>query len=182
MSQQDPLTEVTLESRRIFDGKVVNLRIDKVRLPNGKTSEREIVEHRQAVVIIPMDGEGRVLLVRQYRKAIEASMLELPAGGMEEGETPEQSADRELREETGYAPGKLERLTGFYVAPGYAEEYLHLFLATDLHESPLKPDEDEFAELVPMSLEGAVDMVFDRSINDAKSIIGLLWVWRGRNA
>lgn len=178
MTQQpDPLTETTLSTQRIYTGKVVGLRIDTVRLPDGRTSQREIVEHGGAVVLVPIDNQGRVLLVRQYRKPVEATLLELPAGGVDPGEAPEQAAVRELREETGYAPGKLEPLGGFYVAPGYTEEYLHLFLATDLRHDPLDPEHDENLQLVPTPLAEALRLIDEGAIRDAKSVAGLLRVW-----
>ncbi len=175
--QHDPLTEETISSQHLFSGRVLGLRVDTVQLPNGITSKREIVEHGPAVVLAPIDAEGRVLLVRQYRKAIGASLLELPAGGMEPGESPEESAMRELQEETGYSAGVLEALGGFYAAPGYTEEYLHLFLAKDLRHNPLAPDVDELLQLVPTSLPEAVRLIESGEIRDAKSVAGLLRVW-----
>lgn len=166
--------ERTLSSRRIYQGRVVGLRIDTVLLPHGGTSDREIVEHGEAVVLVPVDDQGRVLLVRQYRKAIERLLLELPAGGVDPGETPEQAAIREMQEETGYLPGKLEALGGFFVAPGYCQEYLHLFLATDLSPSRLDADDDEDIELVPTSWEEMPGLLESGAICDAKSVAGLL--------
>lgn len=166
--------ELTLSSRRIYQGRVVGLRIDTVRLPHGGTSDREIVEHGEAVVLVPVDDQGRVLLVRQYRKAVERLLLELPAGGVDPGETPEQTALREMQEETGFLPGKLEALGGFFIAPGYSQEYLYLFLATDLTPSSLDPDDDEDIELVPTTWEEIPGLLESGAICDAKSVAGLL--------
>ena len=178
MTQQpDDLSEHTLSTQRIYSGRVVGLRIDTVRMPDGAVSQREIVEHGEAVVMVPIDAEGRVLLVRQYRKPIETSLLELPAGGLEPGESPEEGAMRELREETGCSAGKLESLGGFYAAPGYTEEYLHLFVATDLRHDPLAPDIDEMLQLEPIPLAEAVRLIETGDIRDAKSVAGLLRVW-----
>lgn len=155
------------------------MRIDTVRLPHGGVSEREIVEHGEAVVLVPVDDQGRVLLVRQYRKAIERLLLELPAGGVDPGETPEQAALREMQEETGFLPGKLEALGGFYIAPGYSQEYLHLFLATNLSPSSLDADDDEDIEVVPTTWEEIPGLLESGAICDAKSVAGLLWaMWR----
>lgn len=170
--------EPTIASERIYKGRVLGLRVDTVRLHDGKTSTREIVEHRGAVVLVPIDAEGRVLLVRQYRKAIEQELLELPAGGLNPGEVHGDAALRELREEVGVSAGSLEYLGGFYAAPGYCEEFLHLYLATDLHDAPLEPDEDETVVVEPYPLAEALALIEDGTIRDAKSVAGLLRVAR----
>jgi len=170
-----PEPEPTIESRRVYDGKILSLRVDTVAVPGGTTSIREIVEHGNAVVLIPVDGEQRVLLVRQYRKPVEKALLELPAGNIELGEEPAAAATRELREETGFLPGKLERVGGFYAAPGYCQEYLHLFLATDLHPDPLPADVDEDVELVPTAWAEIPGLLQSGAICDAKSVAGLWW-------
>lgn len=170
-----PEPERTIETRRIYDGKILSLRVDTVSLPGGGTSVREIVEHGNAVVLVPLDAEGRVLLVRQYRKPVEQALLELPAGNMEPGEDPEVAATRELREETGFLPGKLERLGGFYAAPGYCQEYLHLFLATDLRSDPLPADSDEDLELVATPWAEVPTLLKSGAICDSKSVAGLWW-------
>ena len=169
--------EPTLDSVRIYQGRVVGLRVDTVRLPHGGTSQREIVEHGAAVVLVPIDPQGRVLMVRQYRKPIERSLLELPAGGIDPGESPEEAARRELQEETGFLPGVLEPLGGFYSAPGFCEEYLHLFLATELTPSARPPDEDENIDLVPVAWEQVPGLLESGGVCDAKSVAGLLRVW-----
>lgn len=174
--------EPTLASRRIYQGRVVGLRIDTVRLPNGDTSDREIVEHGSAIVVVPIDDHGRILMVRQYRKAIEQALLELPAGGMDPGETPEEAVLREMQEETGFLPRKLEALGGFYTAPGFCQEYLHLFLATDLTPSKLAQDHDENVEVEPVTWDQAMALLDSNEIRDAKSVAGLLRVFaRGKS-
>lgn len=171
-----PEPEKTIDSRRIYDGKILSLRVDTVSLSGGGTSLREIVEHGNAVVLVPLDVEGRVLLVRQYRKPVERALLELPAGNMDPGEEPEAAATRELREETGFLPGRLVRLGGFYAAPGYCQEYLHLFLATDLQPDPLPADFDEDLEVVPTPWAEVPALLESGAICDSKSVAGLWWV------
>ena len=114
----------------------MNLRVDKVALPDGRSAEREVAEHAPVVVIVPLDGAGSVLLVRQYRLPVRQFLLELPAGGIDPGESVEEAVQRELREETGQRAGRLERLATFYASPGYCDELMHLFLATELEHAP----------------------------------------------
>ena len=166
--------EPTIESQRIFQGKVIALRVDTVRLPGGKTSIREIVEHRGAVCLVALDQEQNVPLVRQYRKAIEAALLEVPAGALEEGEEPLVCAQRELREETGFAARHLEPLATFYTAPGFATEVMYAYLARELHPSALRAEEDEEIELVRVPLLQVRQMIHGGQIQDAKSIASLL--------
>ncbi|HEY8490526.1 MAG TPA: NUDIX hydrolase [Dehalococcoidia bacterium] len=153
---------------------MVKLRVDTVALAGGRTTQREVVEHGEVVAMVPLDAQGNVVLVRQYRLPAGQALLEVPAGGVRPDETPEQAAERELREETGYRPGRLQPVTGFYVAPGYCTEYIHLYLAEDLREDPLDGDEDEQVEVVRLPLREAVRLVETGQIQDAKSIIGLL--------
>jgi len=170
--------EPTIATERIFKGRVLGFRVDTVQLHDGKTSTREIVEHRGAVVMVPIDAQGRVLLVTQYRKAVELELLELPAGGLNPGEAHADAALRELREEVGVSAGTLEYLGGFYAAPGYCEEFLHLYLAMDLHEAPLEQDEDENVVVQPHTMAEALALIEDGTIRDAKSVAGLLRVAR----
>jgi len=162
-----------LESRRVYEGRVVSLRVDRVALPDGHSALREVAEHAPVVVIVPLDGEGNVLLVRQYRLPVEQFLLELPAGGIDPGENIEEAVQRELREETGERAGRLERLAAFYASPGYCDELMHLFLATELEHSPLVGDSDESIEVVRMPLSEALALVEQGEIRDAKTIIGL---------
>ena len=169
-------SESTISSQYIYQGRILNLRLDTVQLSNGITSQREIIEHGQAVVIAPIDGDGNVIMVRQYRKAVEKVLLELPAGGVNEGEDPQVAAARELEEETGYTVRTLQRLGGFYLAPGYSSEYIHLFLATDLTKGQPRPEEDEQVETVAVPLSSVPALLAAEEIQDARSIAGLLQV------
>jgi ADP-ribose pyrophosphatase len=174
MASESPLgPERVLESRRVYEGRVVSLRVDTVALPGGRSTQREVAEHAPVVVIVPLDGAGDVLLVRQYRLPVEQSLLELPAGGIDAGESVEEAVQRELREETGQRAGRLERLAAFYASPGYCDELMHLFLATELEPSPLAADSDESIEVVRMALTEALALVERQEICDAKTIIGL---------
>jgi ADP-ribose pyrophosphatase len=168
-----------LESRRVYEGRIVNLRVDTVALPDGRSAQREVAEHAPVVVIVPLDKDGNVLLVRQYRLPVRRLLLELPAGCMDPGESAEEAAQRELREETGQRAGRLERLAAFYASPGFCDELMHLFLATELEPSPLAPDSDESLEVVQMPLLEALGLVERGEICDAKTIVGL-WAARTR--
>lgn len=161
-------------SRRIHEGRIVKLREDTVQLADGRSALREIVEHAEVAAIVPVDGEGNVILVRQYRLPASDTLLEIPAGGVDDGESVEEAAQRELQEETGYRAGRLERLTGFFVSPGYCTEVIHVFLATELSESPIAGDDDENITLERMPLAKAVSLVGTDEIRDSKTIIGLL--------
>jgi len=166
--------EKTLSSRLIYEGRAVKLRVDTVRLPNGRETSREIVEHSDCVAIVAIDEKDNVLLVKQFRQPVEKALLEIPAGGIEPGEDPVTTVRRELREETGYLPRKVERFGGFYSAPGYCTEYLHLYLATDLIPSPLSAEDTENIRLIRVSITQIPSLVTSGSICDAKSIAGLL--------
>ncbi len=166
--------ERSIGSRRIYQGRVISLRVDNVLLPNGHTVEREIVEHGEAVVIVAVDSQKRVLLVRQYRLPAGQVLLELPAGSVEHGEDIVEGARRELQEETGYAAKKMERIGGFYSAPGFTTEFLHLFLATGLRRKPLTPDDDEQIELVRTPISDVPGLILNEEVKDAKSVAGLL--------
>ncbi len=168
--------ELVLGSETIFEGRYFSLQTLRVRLPNGEESQRDIVLHPGAVAIVAIDDRKRILLVRQFRIAIGnggAKSLELPAGTLEVGEEPLACAHRELREETGYRAAEMETLGGFYAAPGYTSEYIHLFRAARLHYDPLPRDADEFIELERLKREEAQAAVISGEINDAKTIIGI---------
>jgi ADP-ribose pyrophosphatase len=166
--------ERVIETRRIHEGRIINLREDTVELPNGRTALREIVEHAEVVAIVPLDSEGNVILVRQYRLPAREALLEVPAGGIDEGESIEDAAQRELQEETGFRAQKLHRLTSFYVAPGYCTEFIHAFLASGLSESALAGDDDEDISVERVPLGKVLGLIETGEIRDAKSIIGLL--------
>jgi ADP-ribose pyrophosphatase len=168
------LAEETLSSRKVFEGRAVKLRVDTVRLPNGRETTREIVEHEDCVAIIALDDADNILLVRQFRKPVEKDLLEIPAGGIDPGETPEDAVRREMREETGFLPQKVEKLGGFYSSPGFCTEYLHLYLAADLVPKPLKAEDTESITLVRVHLTQILGLIASGAICDAKSIAGLL--------
>lgn len=159
-----------IHSENIFSGRAFSIRRDLLRLPDGSQVEREIVEHAGSVVILPLDEAGNILFVRQYRHAAALDLLELPAGVLEPGETPEACASREVREETGMAAGRLQGLGGFYLAPGYSTEYMHVFLATDLHFNPLEADPDEDLNVEKIPLREALDLPRQGALSDAKSL------------
>ena len=165
-----------MESQLAFKGRLVNLRVDTIRLPNGRLASREIVEHSDCVCVVPLNQQGRVVLVRQYRKPIDRSLLEVPAGGIDQGEEPEVAAFRELHEETGYRAKKLEHLSYFWTTPGFCTEGMHAYLATELEAGPHNREEDENIEMVEVPLEGISDMIASGQIQDAKSIASLMLV------
>ncbi|PKB57521.1 MAG: hypothetical protein BZY73_02830 [SAR202 cluster bacterium Casp-Chloro-G3] len=162
----------------MFQGKILNLRVDTVRLPNGRVATREVAEHSNSVCIVPIDHNGDVVLVRQYRTPVKGALLELPAGGVEEGEVSEETVQRELQEEIGYRAGKLQHLSNFWLAPGWCDEYMHTYLATDLIESKLVGDDDENIVVERVSLDRALELIGNGEIEDVKSIAGLLLAMR----
>ena len=174
--------EKTLSSQSIFSGRAVKLRVDTVQTADGRETTREIVEHSDCVAIVAVDADDNVLLVSQYRKPVEKELLEIPAGGIDPGEGPETAVQREMREETGYLPRKVERLGGFYSAPGYCTEYLHLYLAADLTHSPLNAEDSESIELVRVPIGQISGLIRSGTICDAKSIAGLLTFLEYRKA
>ncbi|MEK3885917.1 NUDIX hydrolase [Bacillus sp. FSL K6-3431] len=170
--------EKTISTKEIFKGKIISLQVDEVELPDGNIAKREIVKHPGAVAVIALTAENKIVMVEQYRKPLERSLLEIPAGKLEPGENPELSAVRELEEETGYGAGKLDHLISFYTSPGFADELIHLYIATDLHkvENPLSGDEDEFVDLQEITLEQAVKFVNEKYIYDAKTAYAVLYL------
>ena len=152
----------------------MKLRIDTVRTVSGRTTTREIVEHADCVAIVVINDDNNVLLVKQFRKPVEKELLEIPAGGIDHGEDPETTVRRELREEIGYLPRRLERLGGFYSTPGYCSEYLYLYLASDLTPSQLFAEDTEGIEVVRVPISQIPALISSGDICDAKSIAGLL--------
>ena len=167
------MLEQCKSSSRIYDGHILNLRVDQVVLSDGTKSIREVVEHRGAVAIVPMLTNNRVLLVRQYRYAVEKELLEIPAGTLEIGEDPDTAAKRELEEETGYKCDQITKITEIYMAPGYATEKIHIYLATRLQPSKMQLDEDERINIEPVSFTEALHKVRSGEICDAKTVCGL---------
>lgn len=167
------LQEEPIRAKRIFEGKVINLRIDTVRLPNGKEAEREIVEHPGAVAIVPILSDGRVIMVRQYRHPAGKILLEIPAGKLDKGEDPEHCALRELEEETGYYCQELRHLTSTWTTPGFSNEMIHIYSATNLEATSQKLDEDEFLSIEIYTPEDVRCLIRDGTICDSKTLVGL---------
>ena len=172
------LIEKVLESEKIFSGRIVNLRIDKVLLPDGTCGAREVVEHKGAVGIVALDENLDLFLVRQYRIPANEILLEIPAGRLEMGEDPLQAAKRELEEEAGSIAGIWEEVFSFYSSPGFCNEKLTLFLASELSTGKPNRDKDEFLEPIKLSLTIAYDYVKQGKIIDAKSIIGIQYAYQ----
>ncbi|MGI6703344.1 MAG: NUDIX hydrolase [Clostridia bacterium] len=166
--------EKTLESRTVYRGSIINLRLDSVELGNGRTALREVVEHPGAVGILALKKNGDIVMVRQYRKAVERELLELPAGKLEKGEDPKECAARELEEETGYRASDIRYIMTFYTSPGFSNEVMHLFYATGLDRGEKHPDEDEVVDTVEIGQKEALDMVLSGGIRDGKTITGIL--------
>lgn len=167
------LTEKTLTSREVYRGRILRVREDTVRLPNGKTAEREVAEHPGGVGILALDG-GDVLLVRQYRYAFSRVLAEIPAGKREPGEEPFVTAQRELREEIGATAGKWTELGALIASPGCYGEVLYLYMAQELTFGDTHPDEDEFLDVVRMPFDRAVELCMTGELTDAKTVIALL--------
>jgi ADP-ribose pyrophosphatase len=163
-----------LDSRPIHDGRVVKLGIETVLLPNGKTTELEIIRHQGAAAVVPVDASGNVLLVRQYRHAVGGWLLEIPAGKLDPGETPEQCALRETEEEVGVKAGRLEPLGPIWTTPGFTDEQIWLFLATELEPGAQALEDDEPLMIEKMSLSDAIALIDNGEISDSKSIVALL--------
>ena len=166
--------EPTISSELKFQGKILNLRVDTVRLPNGLLATREIAEHSESICAVPIDEKGNVLMVNQYRKPAESELLEVVAGGIEAGEDPKEATIRELREEIGYTAGNLELLSSFWVAPGWCTEFMYAYLATDLSPSKLSGDDDEHISVVTVPLDRVPSLIRSGEIQDVKSIAALL--------
>lgn len=167
------LTEKTLTSREVYRGRILRVREDTVRLPNGKTAEREVAEHPGGVGILALDG-GDVLLVRQYRYAFSRVLTEIPAGKREPGEEPFVTAQRELREEIGATAGKWTELGALIASPGCYGEVLYLYMAQELTFGDTHPDEDEFLDVVRMPFDRAVELCMTGELTDAKTVTALL--------
>ena len=176
MNREDSLEEKTLSSVYIYQGKIINLRHDKVKLPDDRETIREIVEHPGAVAILALTEKKEIVMIRQFRKPADEVLWELPAGTMEEGEDLVSCARRELEEETGYYPRKIKKLITFFSTPGFCNEKLTLFLAEDLEKKNKNEDADEFIEVELIKPNEALRLVKENVIKDAKTIIGILYL------
>ena len=162
-----------ISSEKLFQATRTLLRLDRVQLPEGRVVEREIVESQDAVCVVALDGDGNVLMVRQYRVPVHQTLLELPAGGVEQGEEPLACARRELREETGFAASELTPIGDFWTIPGFGTERMYVFLATGLRPDPLPADEDEDIEMERVPIAQALEMARSGHLHDAKTIAAL---------
>ena len=168
------MPERVLSSQQIYSGRAVKLRVDTIEKPDGRKTMREIVEHADCVAVVALDEKNNVVMVKQFREAVGKTLLEIPAGGIDAGEEPVDSVRRELQEEIGLLPNKIERIGGFYSTPGYCTEYLYLYLATDLRPSRLEAEDTESIEIVKIPLAKIPALIVSGEICDAKSIAGLL--------
>ncbi|SKA82081.1 ADP-ribose pyrophosphatase [Caloramator quimbayensis] len=166
--------EVTISQNYIHKGKIINLRVDEVELPNGRKSLREIVEHNGGVGIVAVNEKKEVLLVKQYRKPFEEVLIEIPAGKLEKGEEPLKCAERELEEETGKKALNLKLLNVLYTSPGFSNEKLYIYFCDKMEDGNLNPDEDENLEILNIKFEEALKMIRNGDIKDAKTIAGIL--------
>jgi ADP-ribose pyrophosphatase len=168
--------EKTISSEMIYEGRILNLRKDKVLVKDGKTSYREIVEHNGGVALAAVTPEGKMVMVRQYRKAAEKAVLEVPAGKIEKGEDNRLTAERELKEETGYSAGRIEHITSFYSSIGYSTEVIYLYYATDLTPGETEFDDNEAIEILEYDIPELKRMVLSGEIEDSKTIAAILLV------
>lgn len=181
MAHVKPSPEPTLHARTLYTGRIIRLEVHTVRLPDGRTGERELIFHPGAVAILAVTNDERMIFVRQYRKALERQTWEIPAGKLEAGEDPLAAAQRELLEETGYTAKHWEKLSFFYTAPGFCDEGIHLYQATELSFSHAQPDADEFVAVHLLTREEAHSAVRDGRIIDAKTLLALSWWLHGPN-
>lgn len=170
--------EKTINTEKIFEGNIIDLQVDEVLLPNGKTSKRELIKHPGAVAIIPITKDNKIVFVKQYRKALEKTLIEIPAGKLDNKEQPLVAAIRELEEETGYTTNELSFVTSFYSSPGFADELVYIYITDTLEklETPVKGDEDEFIELMELTLDEAKQYVEEEKIHDAKTNYAILYL------
>ncbi len=165
--------EKTTGSKTIYQGHILTLRVDNVEMANGKQSIREVVEHTDCICVVPVDNQGNILMVKQYRYAVNKDLLEIPAGFVEPGEKLEDAVRREMGEETGFIPAVVRQIGGFYTSPGFSTEYLHLFSGTDLKPNRLIAEDTEAIEVIKVKPEEIDGLIASGEICDAKSIAGI---------
>lgn len=170
----DKLREEIVSSTDVFNGRLLKVKVEEVRLADGSPARREVVYHPGAVAVAPINAAGHLMMVRQFRLPARRVLLEIPAGVLNEGEAPEECVGRELAEEIGMRPGRLTKLGAVYLAPGYSSELIHLYLAQDLSPAQAQADEDERLELVELPFAEALALIDRGEIHDAKTITGLL--------
>jgi len=176
MTANRKFEEITLSTEPIYKGRIISLQVDQVQLPNGGTASREIVKHPGAVAVIPL-LDDKMIVVEQYRKPLEKSQIEIPAGKLDPGEEPLQAALRELEEETGFRSDHVKHVSSFYTSPGFADEIIHLYVAEQLVKGEARPDEDEFLECEAITLEQALQYMREGRISDAKTILAV-YAWQ----
>lgn len=167
--------ERTKKVDEIFKGKMIQLHVETVELPDGREATREVVRHPGAVAVLPLTEDGRLIVVEQFRKALDRSIIEIPAGKLEAGEAPLACAIRELKEETGYSSDEISYLVSFSTSPGFADEIIHLYLAQNCKPGKNHLDEDEFLDLMLISKEDAYQMIANQQIYDAKTILAIYY-------
>jgi ADP-ribose pyrophosphatase len=173
------LREHKISGRLVYEGRILDFEVDRVRLPSGVEADREVVRHKGAVVVLPLHENGRVELVRQYRYPPDEILLELPAGKLDPGEEPRDCAIRELAEETGWRAGEIQGLGSFFTTPGFSDEVLHAFVATGLEPAPdVVPDPDEAIEIVTMTVDETLEACRDGTIRDGKTLATLFLAQR----
>ncbi|MFC4804387.1 NUDIX hydrolase [Filifactor villosus] len=165
--------ETTIDTKKVYTGKIVNLRVDTVEITGRGYAQRELISHRGGVCCVAITDENKILFVKQFRKAVEKELIELPAGTLEAGETPDQAVVREVREETGYAICDVRPVSEFYPTPGYSDEKGHLFVASATERGEMRPDADEDIEVLEFTLEEAIEKIERGEIVDAKTIMGI---------
>lgn len=170
------LFEKTLHKESIYKGTIIDLEVHDIELPDGQTSKRELVYHNGAVAVCAINPDNQVILVRQYRKPAEKTLLEIPAGKLELNEERESAAKRELEEETGYIAENLELITEMYGSPGFSNEKISIYLAKDLKIGEMNLDDDEFIEIETYNIEEITIMLQNKEIEDAKTIIALQYL------
>ncbi|GAB3052440.1 NUDIX hydrolase [Virgibacillus ainsalahensis] len=170
--------EKTIKTKSVYDGKIIQLQVDEVTLPNGETAKRELIKHPGAVAVIPITKDNKIVFVEQYRKPLEKPLIEIPAGKLEEGEEPEVTAIRELEEETGYTAKHLSFVTSFYSSPGFANELMYIYITDELEvlDTPVTGDDDEFVEVMELTLDEAKQYVEEERIHDAKTNYAILYL------
>jgi ADP-ribose pyrophosphatase len=162
-----------ISSTVAFSGKIFDIKVDQLRLPSGEQMRFDYLVHAGAVTLVPVDQQQRIWFVRQYRHAVRTELLELPAGTLEPGEPPEETARRECREEIGMSAGNLRMIGELFLAPGYSSEHMQVYLASELRPDPLPRDQDEFLEIVQLGLEEVMQQLHSGVIRDAKTVAAI---------
>ncbi|OZM58706.1 ADP-ribose pyrophosphatase [Lottiidibacillus patelloidae] len=170
------LTEKTISEQTIYEGKVIDLKVKEVRLPDGKIGKREVLNHPGAVAIVACTKENKLVVVRQFRKALERTIVEIPAGKLEKGEEPLDSAKRELEEETGYTCEKITKISAFYTTPGFSNQIVHVYFTNELSKGTQQTDSDEFVDVMEITIDEALRMIETGEIIDAKTIYAVQYL------